>query len=194
MHMSHKIYYQQLSKEIIFFKGEISLEINRVVHNVLVNCALLSVTALSIAGIVFIVRAMSAVKHVEEFTQNFAQSLSIEGPCQSPADIVKMARDAEIAAENLRNITDQLVQTRRPDDPNPENAASIIRAINNIDKIAEHLQRPRDRNNSNNENIPIVIAVNNIQDISQAVAHPISSTSSGMMGVVRGVGRMLGLT
>ena len=56
----------------------------------------------------------------------------------------------------------------------------------------DHLQRDRDPDNPNNEFIPMVNTVNNIQDITQAVAHPISGTGSGLSRGVRWVGRSIG--
>lgn len=201
----------------------IFLEINQVVHNVLVSCALASVTVLSIIASVFLIKWAMPAKHVEEIAQNLAQPRDIgENSDQGPADIVGTMRDLRIAAENLRNITDQLAQHRGPDDPNPENIAPIVRIVNNADRvvdhlqrdrgpdetegdpipvvnivnganrIVDHLQRDRDPDNPNDELIPVVNTVNNIQDITQAVAHPIFGTGSGLSGGVRWVGRGIG--
>ena len=118
----------------------IFLEINRVVHNVLVSCALASVTVLSIISSVFLIKWAILAKHIEEITQNLAQPRAIgENPDQGPADIVGTMRDLRIAAENLRNITDQLAQHRGPDDPNPEDIAPIVRIVNNADRVVYHL-------------------------------------------------------
>ena len=190
----------------------IFLEISRVVHNALVSCALASVTVLSITASIFLIKWAKSAKYVEEIAQNLAQHrVEGENPDQGPADIVGTMRDLRIAAENLRNITDQLAQHRGPDDPNPENIAPIVRIVNNADRVVDHLQRNRDPDAIENDPIPVVNIINganrivdhlqrdrdpadpdpipivgivnnvqditqNAQDITQAVAHPISGT------------------